>query len=153
MTKYFVAQCSWNNDQAYVLDIWYGLLRTLCHKIFSHYRAGPSAGHMVEYNTPFRPRNRFFWSGLHKYVKAWVNGCTHFISYNMWHTWKRKFYFSWTDPTPLYIMHLDIWSPGTISNDSGKTISLITAMCNLILFVIPFLLDQFTLHSVDTTFI
>ena len=50
-------------------------------------------------------------------------------------------------------MHLDIWSPGTISNDSGKSISLITTMCNLILFVIPFLLDQFTLQSVDTTFI
>ena len=33
----------------------------LRRKLFSHYHAGPSGGHMGEYKTLFRLRLRFFW--------------------------------------------------------------------------------------------
>ena len=42
-------------------------------------------------------------------------------------------------------MNLGMWSPVTISNDSGKTISILTAMCDLQLSVISYLMYQFIL--------
>ena len=89
----------------------------LPRKIFVHYHAGPSAGHMGEHNNLFLPRNRVFWTVLCKYVKARVNGCAQCISYNMWHTKNSELYFSWLVTATLYIMHLDIWSPEKTPNN------------------------------------
>ena len=45
---------------------------SLCRKLFSHYHAGPSSGHMGEYKTLYRIRLRFFWPKLREDIKQWV---------------------------------------------------------------------------------
>ena len=47
---------------------------SICRKLFDHYYAGPSGGHMGEYKTLYRLRLRFFWPGLRKMIK---NGLHH----------------------------------------------------------------------------
>ncbi len=43
-------------------------------KLFSHYHAGPSGGHMGEYKTLFRMRSRFFWPKMRLDIKTWTRG-------------------------------------------------------------------------------
>jgi len=51
--------------------------------IFSHYHAGPSAGHMGKCKTLYRMRMQFFWPGLRNDVKKWVKGFTNCVAYNV----------------------------------------------------------------------
>ena len=106
-------------------------------QIFNNYHAGTSSGRIGHYKT-------LFW--LRKYIFA--KGCTHYIMYNTLRKQTSKINFSRPIRNPLYIIHLDVWSPVTISNSSGKHISLITAIFNLTQFLILSFLDQFMLQSV-----
>lgn len=40
-------------------------------KLFDHYHAGPTGGHMGEYKTLFRLRMRFVWPNLRSSIKLW----------------------------------------------------------------------------------
>ena len=125
----------------------------LRRKIFSHYHAGPSAGHMGEYKTLFRMRLRFFWPGLRTDVKNWVKGCAHCNSYNIWKTRKSELYFSWPVTSPFYIMHVDSWAPGKMLNErTGKTMMLMNAMCDLTQFVVSSATENPTAESLAQTF-
>ena len=123
------------------------VLLPLRRKIFSHYHAGPSGGHMGEYKTLFRMRLRFFWPGLRKDIREWVKGCGHCTAYNVWRSRKSELYFSWPVTTPFYIMHMDLWAPGKIvSAASGKTQMLLNAMCDLTQFVISSVVENLLLR-------
>ena len=125
----------------------------LRRKIFSHYHAGPSAGHMGEYKTLFRMRLRFFWPGLRKDVKEWIKGCAHCNSYNIWKTRKSELYFSWPVTSPFYIMHVDLWAPGKIVNkQTGKTQMLLNSMCDLTQFVVSSITENPTAESLAQIF-
>ena len=116
---------------------------SLRRKVFSHYHAGPSAGHMGEYKTLFRMRLRFFWPGLRKDVKEWVKGCAHCNSYNIWKTRKSELYFSWPVTSPFYIMHVDLWAPGKMLNkQTGKTMMLMNSMCDLTQFIVSSVIEN-----------
>ena len=52
---------------------------SLCRKLFSHYHAGPSGGHMGKYKTLFRLRLRFLWPTMREEIKSWVKMCAHCI--------------------------------------------------------------------------
>ena len=109
----------------------------LFRPMFSHYHAGPSAGHMGEYKTLFRMRLRIFCPGLCKDVKEWVKGCAHCNSYNIWKTRKSELHFSWPVMTPFYIMHVDLWAPSKfINKKTGRTMMLLNTMRELTQFVI-----------------
>ena len=45
---------------------------SLRRKLFSHYHASPSNGHMGEYKTLYKIRLRFFWPKLREDIKQWV---------------------------------------------------------------------------------
>jgi hypothetical protein len=109
---------------------------SLRKKVFSHFHAGPSAGHMGEYKTLFRLRLRFFWPGLRGDCKAWIKGCAHCVAFNVWRTRKEEMHFSWPITIPFYIMHLDLWSPGLTVDGNGKAGYLLNSMCDLTQFVV-----------------
>ena len=113
----------------------------LRRKIFSHFHAGPSGGHMGEYKTLFRLRLRFFWPRMRANIKEWTIGCAHCQAYNIWRSRKSELYFSWPVTVPFWIMHVDLWSPGHAvanSTSSGKqrNAHLMNSMCDLTQFVI-----------------
>ena len=110
--------------------------------IFSHYHAGPSGGHMGEYKTLFRIRMRFYWPGMRKDIKLWVKICGQCVAYNTWRNRKSEMYFSWPITTPFYIMHVDLWCPGKLVDDDGKTLQLMNCMCDLTQFVISIIVDD-----------
>ena len=89
---------------------------SLRRKLFSHYHAGPSSGHMGEYKTLYRIRLRFFWSRLRDDFKQWVTHCAHYIVYNVWRNRHQKLHFSWPMTIHFYIIHMDIWSLGNVLN-------------------------------------
>jgi len=136
---------------------WYGGLiiipLSLRRQVFSHYHAGPSTGHMGEYKRLFWMRLRFFWSGLHKDVKEWVKGCTHCNSYKLWKTRKSELYFSWPVTSTFYIMHVDLWAPRKMLNkQTGKTMMLMNAMCDLTQFVVSTVIENPTAKSLAQLF-
>ena len=109
---------------------------TLRKSLFSHYHAGPSGGHVGEYKTLYRMRARFIWQGMREDIKAWVKSCPHCVAHNVWRSRKSELYFSWPITAPFWIMHVDLWSPGHISNSQGQKGHLLNAMCDLTQFVI-----------------
>lgn len=114
----------------------------LRRKIFSHYHAGPSGGHMGEYKTLFRIRMRFFWPGIRRDIKFWVKSCAYCCAYNIWCNRKSEVYFSWPVTTPFYIMHVDLWMPGKLTDEAGETLQLMNAMCDLTQFIVSIVVSN-----------
>ena len=91
---------------------------------------------MGEYKTLFRIRMRFFWPGIRNDIKDWVKNCAHCCSYDIWRNRKSELYFSWPVTTPFYIMHVDLWMPGKLLEEEGRTLQLMNCMCDLTQFFI-----------------
>lgn len=102
----------------------------LRRKMFSHYHAGPSGGHMGEYKTLYRIRLRFFWPRLWEGIKEWIKKCAHCIAYNVWRNRRQELNFSWSITIPFYIMHLDIWPPGNVMKYHKDGGDLLNCMCD-----------------------
>ena len=75
-------------------------------------------------------------------IKLWIKMCAHCVAYNIWRNRKSELYFSWPVTTPFYIMHCDLWMPGKLVDESGKTLQLLNCMCDLTQFVISILVDD-----------
>ena len=88
--------------------------------LFDHYHGGPCGGHMGEYKTLYRLRLRFFWSGMRELIRDWVAACAHCLIYNAWCTCSSELRFSWPVIIILWIMYIDLWSPGATETDDGK---------------------------------
>ena len=69
-------------------------------------------------------------------IKNWVRMCAHCIAYNAWRTRQSELYFSWPITVPFWIMHVDLWSPGTTTDDAGHKGYLMNSMCDLTQFVV-----------------
>ena len=108
----------------------------LRRKIFAHYHAGPSGGHMGEYKTLFRIRSRFFWPRLRQCIKDWVKSCAHCVAYDVWRTRQSELYFSWPVTSPFYIMHCDLWQPGMLCTSKLGTAYAFNCMCDITQFVV-----------------
>ena len=111
--------------------------------IFSHYHASPSSGHAGEYKTLYRIRLRFLWASMREDIKQWVKQCAECVAANAWRSRRSELYFSWPVTLPFWIMHVDLWSPGS-TEINGKKGYLLNSVCDL---------TQFTVSSVtyDTT--
>ena len=90
-------------------------------------------------------RARFFWPKMREDIKQWVKSCAHCISYNAWRDRRSELYFSWPITTPFWIMHVDLWSPGEITNSKQEKGYLLNALCDLTQFVIS--IPTFTITS------
>ena len=109
---------------------------------------------MGEYKMLFCMQLRFFWPGLRKDVKEWVKGCAHCNSYDIRKTRKSELCSSWPVTSPFYIMHVDLWAPGKLVNkQSGKTMMLLNAMCDLPQFVVSWITENPTAESLAQLFI
>ena len=124
----------------------------LRRKMFSHYHAGPSGGHMGEYKTLYRIRLRFFWPRLREDIKEWIRKCAHCIAYNVWRNRRQEMHFSWPVTIPFYIMHLDIWSPGNVLADHKNGGHLLNCMCDLTQFVVFCILTDTTAAALSEIF-
>ena len=82
----------------------------LRNKLFSHYHASPIGGHVGEYKTLFRMRQRFHWPNMREDIKKWIKGCPHCIECNIWRKRNSELHFSWPITAPFYIMHVDLSS-------------------------------------------
>ena len=125
----------------------------LRRKLFNHYHAGPSGGHMGEYKTLYRMRNRFFWPSIRENIKQWVAGCAHCLSYNSWRSRRSELHFTWPVTVPFWIIHVDLWSPGTaVTNKQGDTGYLMNSMCDLTQFVVSTITFDITSHALAKLF-
>ena len=110
--------------------------QSLRRTLFDHFHVGPSGGHMGTYKTLFRLKMRFFWPNMREDIKNWVRMCDHCIAYNAWRTRQSELYFSWHITVTFWIMHVDLWSPGTTTDDAGHKGYLMNSMCDLTQFVV-----------------
>ena len=85
---------------------------------------------------------RFWWPGIRNNIKAWVKSCAQCIDYDVWCNKKSELYFSWPVTTPFYIMHVDLWMPGKLVDDTGNTLQLMNSICDLIQFVVFILVSD-----------
>ena len=126
--------------------------QSLRHTLFDHFHSGPSGGHMGEYKTLFRMRLRFFWPKMRQDIKNWVACCAHCVAYNTWRSRKSELYFSWPITVPFWIIHVDLWSPGHISNDKGAKGYLLNCMDDLTQFVVSSPTYDVTAHNLAQLF-
>ena len=49
-------------------------------------------------------------------------------------------------------MHVDLWMPGKITNDTGETMQLMNAMCDLTQFIVSILVTEATSESLSKLF-
>ena len=69
--------------------------------------------------------------------KKWIAKCAHCVAYHIWRNRKSELYFYWTITPPFWIIHTDLWSPGSSATDSrGNTGYLLNSLCNLPQFVV-----------------
>ena len=97
---------------------------------------------MGEYKTLFRIQMQFYWPGMRKDINLWLKMCGQFLAYDTWRNRKRKMYFSCPVTTPSCIMHVELWIPGKLVHNDGKTLQLMTCMCKLTRFVISIMIDD-----------
>ena len=60
----------------------------------------------------------------------------HCVAYDIWRTRTSKTHFSLSITVPLWIMHMDMWSPGHVSDDQGQKWYLMSSICDISQFVI-----------------
>ena len=116
--------------------------RTLRRSIFNHYQYGPTEGHMGQYKTLFRIRNRFFWPTLRLDIQNWVKQCSHCVAYDIWTMRQNELYFSWPITSPFYIMYIDLWVPGELISSDGKKQYVMNCLCDMTQFVISIIAEN-----------
>ncbi len=103
--------------------------------IFDVFHGSPIGGHFGVYKTLFRIRMRFFWPRCRQDVIDWIRECAHCILTNKRIRRHSEVLFSWPVTAPMFVLHCDLWSPGSTVSPSGHT-HLLSAMCDLTQFVV-----------------
>ncbi len=114
--------------------------------IFDVFHGSPIGGHFGVYKTLFRIRMRFFWPRCRQDVVDWIRECAHCILTDKRVRRHSEVLFSWPVTAPMFVLHCDLWSPGTTISASGHT-HLLSAMCDLTQFVVSVLIQ--TTHAHD----
>jgi hypothetical protein len=120
--------------------------------IFSAYHASPMTGHMGVYKTLHRLRLRFFWPKIRTDVTAWVDQCAHCIAANSHIRKNSELLFSWPVSCPFYILHIDLWQPGSTTNELNDSSYILAGMCDLTGFVITTDTSEITSHNLSILF-
>ena len=103
--------------------------------IFNVFHGSPIGGHFGIYKTLFRIRMRFFWPRCRQDVIDWIKECAHCILTDKSVRRHSEVLFSWPVTTPMFVLHCDLWSPGSTVAESGAS-HLLSAMCDLTQFVV-----------------
>jgi hypothetical protein len=78
---------------------------------------------------------RFFWPGCRQDVIVWIRECAHCILADKRIRHHSEVLFSWPVTAPMFVLHCDLWSPGSTVSSSGHN-HLLSAMCDLTQFVV-----------------
>ena len=95
---------------------------------------------------------RSLWTGLRTDITAWVKGCTHCLSYNVCRNRKQELHFSWTVTISFYIVHVQLWSPGTAISNNSSGRHLLNAMCDLTQFVVSNITTEAHVEHLENLF-
>ena len=124
---------------------------SLRRHLFSAYHASPVAGHMKEFKTLHRLRLRFLWPKMRSDISSWVRMCPHCVLTDRHSRESKELVFSWPVTSPFFILHVDLWAPGTLSDYHGNTY-ILAGMCDLTGFIIQASVDNITSHNLARVF-
>jgi hypothetical protein len=124
---------------------------SLRRHVFSAYHASPVAGHMKEFKTLHRLRLRFLWPKMRSDISSWVRMCPHCILTDKQTRENKELVFSWPVTSPFFILHVDLWAPGSLTDYRGNTY-LLAGMCDLTGFVVQTAVSNITSHDLARIF-
>ena len=124
---------------------------SLRRHLFSAYHASPVTGHMKEFKTLHRLRLRFLWPKMRSDIVAWVRMCPHCVLTDKQTRENKELVFSWPVTSPFFILHVDLWAPGSITDYRGNTY-LLAGMCDLTGFVVQSAVTAITSHDLARIF-
>jgi hypothetical protein len=119
---------------------------SLRHHLFSAYHASPVTGHMKEFKTLHHLRLRFLWPKMRADIASWVRMCPHCVLTDKQTRENKELVFSWPVTSPFFILHFDLWAPGSLAEYRGNTY-LLAGMCNLMGFVVQSAVTSITSHD------
>jgi hypothetical protein len=124
---------------------------SLRRHLFSAYHASPVAGHMKEFKTLHRLRLRFLWPKMRSDISSWVRMCPHCILTDKNTRENKELVFSWPVTSPFFILHVDLWAPGSITDYRGNSY-LLAGMCDLTGFIVQTAVTDITSHELARVF-
>ena len=68
-----------------------------------------------------------------------------------WRQWGRELMFSWPISSPFSILHVDLWSPGHMTDHNGYIV-LMNIMCDMTQFIVVFLVSDETSATLASHF-
>jgi hypothetical protein len=92
----------------------------LRQRIFVEYHATPLAGHVGIYKTYWRIVARFWWPGVHNYVKRMTTQCGHCVVANTTSHQAQQILHALSVDEPFDIIAMDIWHPGITTKMDSK---------------------------------
>jgi hypothetical protein len=120
---------------------------SLRRHLFSAYHASPVTGHMGEFKTLQRLRLCFLWPNMRVDIASWVRMCPHCrVLTDKQMRENKELVFSWPVTSPFFILHVDLWAPGSLTDYWGNTY-LLTGMCDLTGFVVQSAMTSITSHD------
>jgi hypothetical protein len=137
-----------NRSQALALIV---VPTSLRHHLFSAYHASPVAGHMKEFKTLHRLRLQFLWPKMRSDISSWVRMCPHCVLTDKQTRENKELVFSWPVTSPFFILHVDLWAPGALTDYRGNTY-LLAGMCDLTGFVVQSAVSNITSHDLARIF-
>jgi hypothetical protein len=72
--------------------------------------------HMKEFKTLHRLRLRFLWPKMRSDISSWVRMCPHCILTDKQTRENKELVFSWPVTSPFFILHVDLWAPGSLTD-------------------------------------
>jgi hypothetical protein len=106
---------------------------------------------MKEFKTLHRLRLRFLWPKMRSDISSWVRMCPHCILTDKQTRENKELVFSWPVTSPFFILHVDLWAPGSLTDYRGNTY-LLAGMCDLTGFVVQTAVSQITSHDLARIF-
>jgi len=106
---------------------------------------------MKEFKTLHRLRLRFLWPKMRSDIASWVRMCPHCILTDKNTRENKELVFSWPITSPFFILHVNLWAPGSLTDYHGNTY-LLAGMCDLTGFVVQTAVTSITSHDLARIF-
>jgi hypothetical protein len=84
-------------------------------------------------------------------IASWVRMCSHCVLTGKQTCENKELVFSWPVTSPFFILHIDLWAPGSLTNYRGNTY-LLAGMCDLTGLVVQSAVTSITSHDLAQIF-
>jgi hypothetical protein len=106
---------------------------------------------MKEFKTLHRLRLRFLWPKMRGDISSWVRMWPHCVLMDKQTHENKELVFSWPITSRFFILHVDLWAPGSLTDYRGNTY-LLAGMCDLTGFVVQSAVTNITSHDLARVF-